>query len=302
MNALVCHMSALCYLDKMARLSSLRWKGGMPKQVDEDSSISLAYTGKQLRRFDFSRFRRGESPVDILIPSETHHHPPKGFKFHRAGASLAQGALLDAGQGILLSVPALTFVQICRGIPLLRCIKLGSFVCAAYSLDKSARSGVSERAMLATKDELSAFVNDNPSLYGATMARKALPWILENAASPQETELALKFYLPEALGGRNFVQPVLNYEVPLTEKAQALSGSEHFRVDVCWPDYGIGFEYNSYAEHSEERKIGNDEMRKLLLREHGIHVELVTKQQLDDPRQIELLAHVLDEHGVPHME
>ena len=301
MNAVVCHMSALRYLDRCARTSSLRWKGGMPKPFDDNGAIDLAYRKQQLQGFDFTRFRQNGKPVDILVPSYTKNSEPKGFKFHRAGAPLGHGALLDADKGILLSSPELTFVQVCRGLPLIRCIKLGSFICGVYSKDPSTRSGVSKRAMLATRDGLEAFVKDNSSLYGAKLASKASPWVLENAASPQETELALKFYLPEELGGKGYAFPVLNYEVPLSPKEQALSGAEHFRVDVCWPEYGVGFEYNSYAEHSEGRKIADDEMRKLILREYGIYVELVTKQQLDDPRQVELLAHVLDDHGVPRV-
>ena len=136
---------------------------------------------------------------------------------------------------------------------------------------------------------------------GSLKALEALKWVLDGAASPQETELALPFYLPLKLEGKGFVAPTMNYKVELTPQEQAIAQTEHFRIDVCWPERKVGFEYNSFAEHTEPWKIADDERRKLILCSKGYHVELVTQEQLKDPRQIDLLAHILEERDVAHV-
>ena len=299
MNAVVSHMSALNYLDKCHRRSAIRWGDTRPKPYTREIGTDWAHTKHQLDCFDLTRFERQGKPLDILVPQHSHRHAPKGFRFHRPGASLPEGSLLDAGDGILLCSPELIFVQLCRGMPFDRCIRLGSFICGVYSPEPTARSGVVERERLATQKDLAAFLLSASALYGARAAAQAIPWVLDNAASPQETELALPFYLPPKLGGKGFIAPSLNHEVKLTPQEQALTKAKRFYVDVCWPEQGIGFEYNSFAEHSEERKIAEDETRKLLLHSKGFDVELVTKEQLADPAQIAILARILDERGVP---
>lgn len=299
MNAIVSHMSALNYLDRCHRKASVRWNDNRPKPCTREVGTDWAHTKRQLDHFDFKRFERPDKPIDVLVPSYTRLHVPKGFRFHRLGASLPENSLLDAGDGILLTVPALIFIQLCRELPAERCIKLGSFICGVYSPEPGARSGVVEREQLATQQGLAAFLLSTSALYGARAAAQAVPWVLDNAASPQETELALPFYLPPKLGGKGFIAPSMNYEVKLSPREQALAQAQHFRVDVCWPDQGIGFEYSSYAEHTEEKKIAEDERRKLILHSKGIDVELVTKEQLDDPAQVNILARLLDERGVP---
>ena len=301
MNAIVSHMSALSYLDKCHRRSAIRWNDTRPKPSGNVDSAAWAQTKRQLDCFGLSRFVRPEKPLDILVPSYCRKHAPRGFRFHRLGAPLPEGSLLDAGDGVLLASPELIFVQLCRGMPFGRCVRLGSFICGVYSPEPTARSGVVEREQLATQKDLAAYLLSAPALYGARAAAQAIPWVLDNAASPQETELALPFYLPPRLGGKGFIAPILNYKVELDPKEQALTKAKRFYVDVCWPEQGIGFEYNSFAEHSEERKIAEDETRKLLLHSKGIDVELVTNEQLADPAQIAILARILDERGVPRV-
>ena len=301
MNPIISHFSALNYLDKCARTAALRWNNSMPKPLTGPAPTDWACTKGQLRIFDLSRFERPGAPLDVLVPSNFHNYVPKGFKFHSSGAPLPDNSLLSADEGVLIASPALVFLQLCRELPVERCIKLGSFICGVYSPEPSVRSGVVDREQLSTTEELMSYLVKGSALYGSRRAAEALPWILENAASPQETELAMPFYLPVYMGGKGFVAPTMNYKVELTPKERGLFSKKEFRIDVCWPDQKVGLEYNSYAEHSDEHKIGEDEQRRLYLREKGYHVELVTKQQLDDPTQIGILARMLEEHGVPRL-
>ena len=297
MQVIVSHMSALNYLDKCARKADP--PNNHPKPFVLNPTVKWAHTKHQIERFDLDRFRQPNRPLDILVEQNEHLHSPKGYKLHGPGGRIPRDSLLDAGNGVLVCSAPLIFVMMCGALPLMRCVRLGSFICSEYSLEATARSGVVKRFPLSTTQGLRVFSQDTRSVRGHTKALSALEWVLDGAASPQETELALPFYLPNRLGGKGFIAPALNHRVDLDPHERYIAQSEYFKVDVCWPEQGVGFEYNSYSDHSDPQKIAEDERRKLVLRSKGIHVELVTKQQLDDPHQLDLLAGILEEHGVP---
>lgn len=301
MQAIVCHKSALAFLDKCSRLVPPPGYRIKLKEFDQDGLTRWACTKHQLASFDLGRFERPGMPLDILIPSYSHLHNPKGIKLHAVGGTLPEGSLLDAGAEVLICSAPLAFVQICRNAPLDRCIKLGCFICGTYSLEPSAKSGTVKRRPLTTPEELGDFMARARHLRGSRKAAAALHWIHSGSASPQETNLALPFYLPARMDGYGFVPPMMNYKIPLGGDERAIEGSLNVKIDVYWPDWRIGFEYNSYAEHSKVTKIGEDERRALVLHKKRIHVELVTNEQLEDRRQMDILAQMLDEYGVPRI-
>ncbi len=299
MYAVISHATALAYLDKCARVSPDASHCPMPILFEGGFPDSLALSKRDLRELQLARFARKNAPIDVLVPDQSSRRLIKGFVHHSAGGELPPGSLLDAGGGVLVCSAPLLFVQLCQGLTPIRCIKLGHFICGTYSIEPSARSGIVERRPLSSIKELRAFVRAAHRLRGSRNAAAALSWVLEGAASPKETELALPFYLPKRMGGYGFAAPVLNHVVRLSSEAMAIEGTRKPRIDVCWPDQRFGFEYNSYAEHGDPHKIGKDERRRLALRLEKYEIELVSDEQLRDPRQIEILAHMLADHGVP---
>ena len=301
MNPIISHMSALNYLDRCARKNTTVPAALRPKPHQLIDNTAWAHTKRQLDCFDLERFRQPSRPLEILVPYNKHMHAPKGYLFHGPGGALCEGSLLGVGEGVLTCSPKLLFLMFCARLPLDRRIKLGSYLCGTYSPEPTARSGVVERYPLTRQQELKEFCERIGPMRGLARARETLAWVLDGAASPQETELAMPFYLPRKYGGKGFVAPKMNHRINLTQEEQGLAQKEHYRVDVYWPDQRVGFEYNSYSEHSDPRKIGEDERRRLIMRSKGIHVELVSKEQLDSPAQIDLLAAMLDDYGVPHV-
>lgn len=298
MHAVVSHETALEFLDKHERLVPPE-HALIPLAPYSDVGAQWARSERALREYPLERFSRKGMLLDILVPSYSHTHASECYSFHASGAMLPEGSLLDAGDGVLICSAPLVFVLLCKRLPLMRCIKLGHYICGAYSPEPSAKSGVVKRRPLATKDELKDYVEKACKIRGSRNAKAALPWVLDGAASPQETNLALPFYLPLQLGGFGFAKPELNGKERLTKEAQAIEGSINAFVDVYWREQKVGFEYSSYSEHGDPRKIGEDERRKLALKLSGVEVELVTANQLADFRQLEILAQMLKDHGVP---
>lgn len=298
MHAVISHSSALMFLDQCSRL--VPFPAFRTQVVAFGDPIgACAHTKRELAAFHLDRFRRMGRDTDVLVPTFRQNKRVAGYVHHAAGGKLPKGSLLDAGGGVLVCSAPLVFVQLCRSLPLLRCIKLGHFICGTYSKEPSVPSGVVDRYPLAAKAELEEFVRKAHHLRGSRNAAAALPWVLEGAASPKETELALPFYLPEHLGGYAFIPPEMNYGERLSEAAGKIEGSVNATIDVYWPGQKIGFEYTSYAEHGDPHKIGEDERRKLALQTMDVRLELVTNQQLIDDRQLMALAQLLANYGVP---
>lgn len=298
MHVVIRHSSALLFLDQCARLvPSPAFRE--PARAFDGPVEAWARTKPELKAFHLDRLMRMGRDADILVPTFRQNKRVAGYAHHAAGGKLPKGSLLDAGGGVLVCSAPLVFVQLCRSLPLLRCITLGHFICGTYSKEPSVPSGVVDRHPLAAKAELEEFVRKAHHLRGSRNAAAALPWVLEGAASPKETELALPFYLPEHLGGYAFIPPEMNYGERLSKTAEKIEGSINAIIDVYWPEQKIGFEYTSYAEHGDPYKIGEDERRKLALQTMGIRLELVTNQQLMDDRQLMALAQLLADYGVP---
>ena len=299
MDIVLSHSTAMFVLDRCARKKPPKEFSVYPVDYGDSPESDWARTSRKLKQFDLSEVRRARKLIDVLIPSNSHLHTPRGFAFHGVGGALPAGSLLDFGFGRLVCAPQLIYIQLCQNSTLRQCIEIGCHICGCYSLEPSARSGVVERRPLSTKEQLDKYLRKAHHLRGARNARKALRWVHDNSASPKETELALAFYLPSSMGGFGFVMPILNYEIPLDSYESAIIGTKSVRIDVYWEEQKVGFEYTSYAEHGEGKKIGEDQRRVLVLRDRGIHIELVTQEQLGDPRQLSILANILVDHGVP---
>lgn len=300
MDMVISHESALSFLDACARKKSkpayqialAPYPGGLPYEC--------ACRKEDFARFSLSRFARPNKCIDVLVPDKTSVRRVKGFTHHSAGGVLPDGSLLDAGGNILVCSAPMLFVQLCQGKSLIECIKLGFFLCGTYSPEPTSPTGTVERYPLTTTDVLEKYVPKARRLRGSRNAFAALPWILEGSASPMETELALPFFLPTKLGGYGFDAPVMNYPIPLPEKGRRILKKKKVRIDVYWPDQRIGFEYDSKAGHGRLEQHGSDQAKALVLESMGIHIESVTKAQVDDPRQLGILANMLREYGVSY--
>ena len=298
MDVVISHESALAFLDRCARkkpgkaydLELVPYPGGLPYEC--------ASRREDFARFSLGLFQRAGKKIDVLVPSKADVRRVKGFTHHSAGGRLPDGALIDAGSGVLVCSAPMLFVQLCQGKSLIECIKLGFFLCGVYSPEPSAPSGTVKRRPLATRKSLEEFADEAKHLRGGRNALGALLWILEGAASPMEIELALPFFLPPKLGGYGFEAPSMNHPVWLTERGRKILKKEKVRIDVYWPDQCIGLEYDSKSDHGRLEQHGNDQARALVLKSMGIHIESVTKKQVDDGRQLDILADMLRDYGV----
>lgn len=66
-----------------------------------------------------------------------------------------------------------------------------------------------------------------------------------------------------------------------------------FRCDLFWPDAKLALEYDSDMFHSGAEKINRDSARRSSLEALGVHVVSVTSRQVNNPAELDKLAHIV---------
>lgn len=129
---------------------------------------------------------------------------------------------------------------------------------------------------------MKSYLNKTRGIRGSGKASKALPFIIEESASPMETALAMMLCSPSSLGGFSLPKPKMNYPIITSRETNYLGDKKTFRCDLCWPERKFALEYGSDLFHAESRKINEDSKRRALLEAEGYHVISVTKSQVYD--------------------
>ncbi|MDU5069348.1 MULTISPECIES: DUF559 domain-containing protein [Eggerthella] len=141
-----------------------------------------------------------------------------------------------------------------------------------------------------TMRSLRSFVSLNPSIAGARIVARVLPYLADGSASPRETKQALVLGLPTSYGGYGLGIPRMNYEVKAIAGARTTSGRSSFRCDLCWPDAKLDVEYQSREMHEGEESRIRDSRRTNALMAMGWTVVGVTNDELDSLAATDAIA------------
>ncbi len=156
---------------------------------------------------------------------------------------------MELGEGQYFCGSELTFIQIAANHSLCATVVLGYELCGCYSHFPKMVSGFYGRPALTSVDRLRKTIDLFPRMRGTHKAREALKWVKDGSASPMETIVACALTLPASMGGAGFLHATLNHEVTLDPIAAALAGRKTCRVDLAWPEFRVGLEYDSEAFH-----------------------------------------------------
>ncbi|MGI6033587.1 MAG: hypothetical protein ACOX69_09245 [Coriobacteriales bacterium] len=163
-------------------------------------------------------------------------------------------------------------------LPLL--VKLGCELCGTFTPYRSFDpGGAKSREPITSVQKAGEYLDRTRGLWGVRIARKALPYVLDNFASVKETETALLLSLPKHYGGFGIPKPVMNMQIDFDEGARTIAGTAIARADMCWPDCKLDVEYDSDEYHSLTGDILHDNERANALRHLGYQVIFVTRDQ-----------------------
>ena len=231
-------------------------------------------------------------PLHIMLGKPETRWKTPSMKQHVFTGRTHDGCFINIDDKLFVSSPEFCFLQLAGKITLLRLITIGYELCGTYSIpaakDKNApKKGFYNRRPLTSTKKIAAFLARMPGVKGHQKAMRALRYILDDSASPMETNLAIILTLPYKLGGFGFIRPELNKRIVLSKTDKPFSDKMSYVCDLFWPDYGLAVEYDSALFHAGQKQIAEDSQKRTALAMMGVMVLTVTKQQIYDEKEFE---------------
>lgn len=284
------------YLDDISALTFWRFVGN-PQGIMRSSRPVGDIAGCPINRETLEvELRRLPSwlPRHLMVGDERDRFDRSHVEYSIHRAPLPANSFYEVSPGICVASPELVFVQLGRRLELPLLLKLGCELCGTYAHEVDAETrGVSARYDRETPTDVASlrrYISHASGLWGVTMARTALPYLVERSASAMETEVALLLSLPRRYGGYGLPKPLMNYEIEFDRPAQEVAQRSCARADLCWPEKKLDVEYDSTQWHVDAQCVNSDKSRANALAHLGYKVVFVTYAQLREQRLFDVLA------------
>lgn len=234
-------------------------------------------------------------PLSVAVPSLGCRTQDRDYCCHVLGKKDLWSAFVsfEPTTGLYCSNPELVFLQLAQILPVKALVVVGCELCGTYALTLDEGKGFANRSSLTTKAKLLAFLEEASGCRGVAVAKKAVPLIVENSASPMETYLVLRLTLPRRLGGFGLPQPIMNHKLKVSSVGD---GPQHYVCDLYWVRSKLAIEYDSTAFHTNEENVAYDSRRRVLLSELGVTVLSATRDQTLDEGKLTELARIAGKH------
>lgn len=282
----LCHLSALEYW-RMADIAPT--DHSFPTRAK--ALLSIPPTSAQE---EYDIFQSFERPLHVLVDEERKRREIRLIKTHTCCGSFPKGSILENINGLLVSSPEFCFVQSAESLPLMALIQLGFEMCGTYRQKKS--GSVYHCDPLTSVAHLAKYISKLKRVRGMKKAARAIRFVVDNSASPMETNLTMLLCLPCSLGGYGLPKPKLNYRVDITNMVHGRSAKSFYVCDLLWRDAHFCFEYDSILFHAEEACITNDSIKRSDLTALGITVISVRRKQVMCETEMEKLAFLCAKH------
>ena len=166
---------------------------------------------------------------------------------HVWSAGFPAGSFVRLRDGLYISSPERSFVEMATELSLVELVRYGCLLCSRYAYDGDKR-GFRKRTPLTDVRSLRRFVEKSRGCIGSNKALRALRFIADSSASPMETNLVMALCLSRMIGGYGLDLPELNACIEVRTKG--LVQRERFECDLYWRKRHVAVEYDSGEHHS----------------------------------------------------
>lgn len=234
------------------------------------------------------KFGIDEKPVSILVSCKANMRKSQNLSPRIWSGKHPSRSFYKIAQGLYVSTPEATFLQLGKESSLMQLITIGYELCGSYGLSAQSDSGFLRREPRSNPQLIERYLEKCDGIHGVKAAKRASSYIAKGSASPMESLLSMLLCLPPSLGGFGLPRPELNFPIETNE-----GGIVMRRCDLYWPDQRFALEYDSDTFHSDASKLHLDSSRRSTLEKAGVHVVSVTKNQVFDRGQLFNLATIV---------
>lgn len=241
-------------------------------------------------------------PLHLVVRDPALKHRIRDCAIHVCRGNLPSGSFHRLAGGNIISSPELTFLQMASCASKWQLIEAGNYLCSTFSISDEGRGYTGKREQLVSAGRLGEFLDSLPShTYGVDKAKAALKYVVELTASPKESQLAMHYALPAALGGRGPMELVANQVIHIDEHGQRMLGSNHLVGDLFLPDFGCDLEFDSVEFHTGRFRLDHTQARRNVLEAMGIKTVSATEGQINTLEKLDDFTWLLEERlGAPH--
>ena len=235
-------------------------------------------------------------PVHVIVPDAALRCRAQVVSNHVVAHLPAETRLVSIAPGVWCCPPELVFVQLAETLPYEELLQVGFELCGSYrfygrghAVDSGAEH-VGEARPLVNSKQIVAYAATAQRLLGTKAARSAASHVLDRAASPMQTQLALLFSLPLRRGGYGFEPPVLNASIDLGIHSRTVPRQRFFAVDLLWPKARLAINYESDRSGGGSLHFTVADARRRMLLAAGVETISLTESQLFDRAFMDRLA------------
>ena len=228
-------------------------------------------------------------PVHLAVPRSMSRMGTRKIQYRSLPKNLPENAFVPIADHVLISSPAMCFLQAANELPFHELVKLACDLCAIYVLDKHDEFGQHSREQIVSVSEISEFLSKVKNMSGGRTARTAIQYALDRSNSPVESQLATLAGLPFQYGAYGLILPKMNKEIILSSAGKEYLGRDMCCCDMVWEEQKVVLEYDSDLAHSTLKQIKKDKNRVAALSVSGYRVISVTKEKISDFRSVETL-------------
>lgn len=287
MTLVVTHQSALKFwVNVTTSVDDVTASSGIKNLQDATANIKIA------KRYKQQDNRFGNGPFHVLVGPKNRRVSTNEVICHQTSGAFPPGSFRRIAKDALIVSPELCYLQMASVLSFLKLIELGWLLCGTYATLPDGEL-TNNRRPLTTKHRLAGYIERCAGMRGREQVAKALQFVQDNAASPIETKLALLLSLPRRLGGFRFPIPTMNHKVHFSPSEQQLYGRQFVVLDLYWPQWRIGIEYDGRAYHGESDAIARDRAKSSEMAARKIEILRVDRTQLHTPYGVYVLARKL---------
>lgn len=253
-----------------------------PSNVRSLSSSTASAVAVQLGR-ELSPLLSGlTSPLHVMVNTQGKRLRSSDVIAHSCSVKMPPHSFCTLDTDGYLASPELALVQHAPTVGFYQLLLDAYALCGTYVIDPEDTRGFADREPITSTQRLSAFVRAGHDLQGAYILSRALRYLANGSASPQESILTLLLCLPRAQGGYGLPLPLLNARVDVPPRLRPLVEKDWYMPDLYWPTHRVAAEYNSMAFHTGAQNIANDSKRTKDFGTLGIRLITVTWDEVRD--------------------
>lgn len=251
-----------------------------------------------------------KAPLDILVSDRSELRESQRMIPHMASGNLPAHSFVQAREGVLVSSPEATFVQLAAVLTLPQLLLVGMELCGTYAFDGSGDGGTGfcQRPRLITKERLSQYIGWCHKRDGLALARQAVRLLMNNSGSPRESVTVLALTLPTSSHGLGLPQPTLNHRTRVTRRDRETTDQSQYFYDFYWTATRgtrngtsrsisrVDAEYDSDAHHAGSMKLYNDAKRGNSVQYMGTAHVVITNYDLQKASRLIKIARQISRH------